>query len=248
MPESTARWLALGPARRPRRRLRRLARLSATAGSRRPSTPSPTSSTRSRSWPGSAGRRSSSWSAGTWRSARRCSCSGLTARTLARAGTRGPGWRSSASATRSARRSGSAAATCRWSRAIAATTSRWPPRSSGARGRSSTTSRASSATTRAIREGRGRARRLGHAARRLRAGRWPSGSPGSSPGRSLEATVRRRQGVQLRPQPAGPARALRLRPPAVRRRGRPLGRWPCWPSCRSMRSTPGSCSARAWSR
>ena len=46
------------------------------------------------------------------------------------------------------RRSGSAGATCRSSRAIAATTSRSRPRSSAARGRSSITSRASSPTTR----------------------------------------------------------------------------------------------------
>ena len=56
---------------------RRLGRLADRLDHARRSTSSRTSSTRSRCWPGSAGRLSSCWCDGTWRSARRCWLLGL---------------------------------------------------------------------------------------------------------------------------------------------------------------------------
>ena len=159
-----------------------------TAGSRRRSTSSPTSSTRSRSWRGSAGRRQLVLVRGAPGDRLGAAGARPAASAPGSAGTAGSGWRSSASATRSGRRSGSAAATCRSSRATAAIISKSPRRSSAARGRSSTTSRASSPTT--PRSARARASST-TGPRRSTPTCWPapSGSPGSCPGESLEATV-----------------------------------------------------------
>ena len=70
---------------------------------------------------------------------------------------------------------------------------------------------------------------------------------GIDPGQSLEATVAVAKAcsfvVNLLTLPV-------LYVFGRRRFGREvgLGRWPCWPFCRSTRSTPASCCARAWSR
>ena len=218
-----------------------------TAGSRRPSTPSPISFTKCRCWPGSAGRRSSSWCAGTWPSARSCSCSACwLARRLEPARpalARGLRRRlRDPSGHLDLRRQPAARA-----RAIAAITSKSRPRCSGARGRSSTTSSSFFRDYPHIREGRGGARRLGHAAGRVRAcARLPARRPGpDSPARGAD---RRRQGMQLHPQPPVPAGALRLRATAISIPGSRSGRWPRSPCCRCTRSMPASCSGRAWWR
>ena len=102
--------------------------------------------------------------------------------------TAGPGSRSSESATRSGRSSGSAAATCRWSPAIAATISRWPPRCSGARARSSTMSRASSATIRGSARGRA-CSTTGPRRWTPTCVRWPFGSRAWGRSAALEARI-----------------------------------------------------------
>ena len=132
-----------------------------------------------------AARRSSCSSAGISRSARYCSSLGLALGALARAGTAGAGWRSSASATRFA----PSIWICGGNLPLVPGDSchYLEVATSVLRGEGPVKHYVESFFRDYPRDPRGprRARRLGHAARRLRARAWPSGSPGS--GRMLRS-------------------------------------------------------------